>query len=217
MYDALVLAGGAARRLGGVDKPALVLDGLSLLDRVLRATVTADLTVVVGPERAVLRPVVWARENPVGGGPAAALAAGLAHVRADLVVLLAADLPWVTQQAVADLVARVGSAGRAGRDGTGLRGGAGSGDEAYTTDGTGSSDGAVVRVGGHPQWLCSAWRTTSVSEAVRGRDLAGSSLRGVLQDLQITWVDTAPEGTWRDCDTPADLADLMARGERRTR
>ncbi len=187
MYDALVLAGGAARRLGGIDKPALVVDGLSLLDRVLLATAAADRTVVVGPERAVRRSVVWAREDPVGGGPAAALAAGLAHVGADLVVLLAADLPWVTQRAVTDLVDKVSG------DGSGVRG---------------EGEGAVVRVDGHPQWLASAWRTTSVARAVRGRDLAGCSLRMVLQDLRVTWVDTAPEGTWRDCDTPADLADL---------
>ena len=187
MYDALVLAGGAARRLGGVDKPALVLAGRSLLDRVLLAAMGADLTVVVGPERSVERPVVWTREDPAGDGPAAALAAGLAHVTADLVVLLAADLPFVTAEAVADLVGRVG-------------------DE----------DGAVVRVDGRPQWLCSAWRTAVVTEAVRGRNLAGSSLRGVLEDLRVSWVDAAPGGTWRDCDTPEDLAALVAGSERRT-
>ncbi|MGW0901366.1 NTP transferase domain-containing protein, partial [Streptomyces goshikiensis] len=36
-YDAIVLAGGAARRLGGVDKPALPVGARTLLDRVLDA------------------------------------------------------------------------------------------------------------------------------------------------------------------------------------
>ncbi|WP_240497415.1 NTP transferase domain-containing protein, partial [Streptomyces hirsutus] len=36
-YDALVLAGGGARRLGGADKPGVRVGGRSLLDRVLAA------------------------------------------------------------------------------------------------------------------------------------------------------------------------------------
>ncbi|MYQ48709.1 NTP transferase domain-containing protein, partial [Streptomyces sp. SID4985] len=34
-YDAVVLAGGAARRLGGADKPGVRVGGRPLLDRVL--------------------------------------------------------------------------------------------------------------------------------------------------------------------------------------
>ncbi|MCW2606336.1 MAG: molybdopterin-guanine dinucleotide biosynthesis protein, partial [Frankiales bacterium] len=67
-YDAVVLAGGSGRRLGGVDKPGLLVDGTSLLDRVLGAVARAGTVVVVGPERPAARPVVWAREDPPGGG-----------------------------------------------------------------------------------------------------------------------------------------------------
>ncbi|MFN2540008.1 MAG: molybdenum cofactor guanylyltransferase [Mycobacteriales bacterium] len=104
MYDALVLAGGAARRLGGVDKPALVVGGSTLLDRVLSACADAGRTVVVGPERGTARPVIWTREEPVGGGPVPALLAGLREVTADRVVLLAADLPFLTADVVRLLV-----------------------------------------------------------------------------------------------------------------
>ncbi|NGO81562.1 NTP transferase domain-containing protein [Streptomyces sp. YC504] len=76
-YDAVVLAGGAAKRLGGVDKPAVQVGGRALLDRVLTACAAAGTTVVVAPPRPTLRPVVWAREEPAGGGPLAALAAGV--------------------------------------------------------------------------------------------------------------------------------------------
>lgn len=106
MYDALVLAGGEARRLGGADKPSLVVGGVSLLDRVLGACAAAQQTVVVGPERPTSRPVVWCREDPPGGGPVPALRAGLGHVTADLVVLLAADLPFLTADVVDLLVGR---------------------------------------------------------------------------------------------------------------
>ncbi|SDK53629.1 DUF6457 domain-containing protein [Streptomyces indicus] len=76
-YDAVVLAGGAAKRLGGVDKPAVQVGGRALLDRVLGACAAAGTTVVVAPPRPTVRPVVWAREEPAGGGPLAALAAGV--------------------------------------------------------------------------------------------------------------------------------------------
>ena len=106
MHDALVLAGGEARRLGGVDKPALLVGGATLLDRVLAACSAAARTVVVGPERPTARPVAWCREDPPGGGPVPALRAGLELVSAPVVVVLAADLPFLTADVVAALVAR---------------------------------------------------------------------------------------------------------------
>ena len=106
MYDGLVLAGGAARRLGGADKPGLVVGGATLLDRVLEACSGAARTVVVGPARESSRPVVWVREDPPGGGPVPALVAGLAEVTAEVVVLLAADLPFLTRDVVETLAGR---------------------------------------------------------------------------------------------------------------
>lgn len=103
-YDAVVLAGGSARRLGGLDKPGLVVGAASLLEHVLAAVAGADRTIVVGPARGTSRPVLWAREQPPGGGPVAALAAGLAHVTADRVALLAADLPFLDAATVQTLV-----------------------------------------------------------------------------------------------------------------
>ncbi|MEV7345122.1 DUF6457 domain-containing protein [Streptomyces sp. NPDC093544] len=94
-YDAVVLAGGAARRLGGVDKPAVRVGGRALLDRVLAACADAVTTVVVAEPRSTARPVVWAREDPPGGGPLAALDAGLRHTTAEYVVVLSADLPFL--------------------------------------------------------------------------------------------------------------------------
>ena len=104
VYDALVLAGGRARRLNGTDKPALLVGGVSLLDRVLAACADARRTVVVGPERPTSRPVTWCREDPPGGGPVCALRAGLRHVTAPRVALLAADLPFLTSEVVQLLV-----------------------------------------------------------------------------------------------------------------
>ncbi|MET9294463.1 DUF6457 domain-containing protein [Streptomyces sp. NPDC003077] len=106
-YDALVLAGGAAKRLGGADKPALPVGGRPLLDRVLAACPDAATTVVVGPPRPTVREVVHAREDPPGGGPLAALGAGLRHTSAPVVLVLSADLPFLTRGTVRSLLAAV--------------------------------------------------------------------------------------------------------------
>ncbi|MDI3420977.1 DUF6457 domain-containing protein [Streptomyces luteolus] len=99
-YDAVVLAGGAARRLGGADKPGVRVGGRSLLDRVLAACADADTTVVVAERRPTARPVLWAREEPPGGGPLAALGAGLSRTTADTVLVLSADLPFLGEGTV---------------------------------------------------------------------------------------------------------------------
>jgi len=77
----VILAGGAGRRLGGAAKPTLAVAGHAMLTRVLDAVAGAAERVVVGPpELADALPpgVRLTREEPAGGGPVAALAAGLA-------------------------------------------------------------------------------------------------------------------------------------------
>ncbi|MBZ6372429.1 MAG: DUF6457 domain-containing protein [Microbacterium hominis] len=48
---AILLAGGRATRLGGIDKPLLEIDGRSLLQRALDAVAGCDPVVVAGPAR----------------------------------------------------------------------------------------------------------------------------------------------------------------------
>jgi molybdopterin-guanine dinucleotide biosynthesis protein A len=104
-FDAVVLAGGQGRRLGGRDKAELVVARGRLLDVVLAACAGARRTVVVGPQRSTATTVTWAREDPPGGGPCAAIAAALPHVTAPTCVLLAVDLPSVTRTLVERLAA----------------------------------------------------------------------------------------------------------------
>uniref|UniRef100_A0AAU3I2I8 Molybdenum cofactor guanylyltransferase n=1 Tax=Streptomyces sp. NBC_01393 TaxID=2903851 RepID=A0AAU3I2I8_9ACTN len=103
-YDAVVLAGGAARRLGGEDKPGVRVGGRTLLDRVLAACADATRTVVVARPRPTARAVEWAREDPPGGGPLAALDAGLRHTGAPYVLVLSADLPFLEEKTVRRLL-----------------------------------------------------------------------------------------------------------------
>lgn len=114
-YDAIVLAGGAAKRLGGVDKPGVSVGGRALLDRVLTASRGADRTIVVGGRRATARQVLWARESPPGGGPLAALDAGLRMAEAGTVLVLSADLPFLDAATVRRLLDTLRAGGRKAR------------------------------------------------------------------------------------------------------
>ncbi len=56
---------------------------------------SADPVIVVGPKRPLAIDVAWAQEDPPGGGPCAALIAGVAHLPDDAthVAVLAGDAP----------------------------------------------------------------------------------------------------------------------------
>ncbi|WP_235866318.1 molybdenum cofactor guanylyltransferase [Serinibacter arcticus] len=185
--SAVVLAGGRASRLGGVDKGGLVVGDRTLLAGVLDAVATAGVpaarSVVVGPEAEVPAGVLRTREDPPFGGPLAALGAGLALLDGDGdVLVLACDLPRA-----AALVAL-------------LDGG--------VPDGC---DGVVVRDGdGRDQWLAARYRLGALREAVDAvahrepGGLTGLPVRAALRSLTLGTV-TDPTGATRDVDTPADL------------
>ncbi len=196
-YDAVVLAGGAARRFGGAtDKVALEVDGTALLDRVLAGCAGARSTVVVGPRRPTGRPVGWVREQPPGGGPVAAVAAALPSVTADRILLLAADLPFF-EPATAAVLLR-------GLDGA--------------TDG--SADGAVdaavlVDAGGRDQPLAAAYRTAPLLAALTALgEPAGLPLRRLVGGLTTRRI-ADPDGASLDCDTWDDLARARAHARAR--
>jgi molybdenum cofactor guanylyltransferase len=91
----VVLAGGASQRFPP-DKLAQLVEGQPLLDRALGSLPEHFVVVVVGAMRQVARPVIFTSEDPPGGGPAAAMIAGLRRalaVSASSIVVLPADAP----------------------------------------------------------------------------------------------------------------------------
>jgi molybdenum cofactor guanylyltransferase len=107
---AVVLAGGASQRFAP-DKLAEQVEGKPLLDRTLALLPEHVAIVVVGAVRKVARPVIFTSEDPPGGGPAAALVAGVRRALAELsdaIVTLPADAP-LGGQAASTLLSRLES------------------------------------------------------------------------------------------------------------
>jgi molybdenum cofactor guanylyltransferase len=219
-YDAIVLTGGQARRLGGAYKPGIVIGGQPLAARVVSAVADAGRVVFVGPPVAGVAADVVTYESPPGGGPAAALDAGLAHVTAPVVAALAGDLPFLTRAVVDELRLALEA------------------DPA-------AAAAVLVDDAGFDQPLCAVWRTELLQDALAtvgdpsetaaegaprvaeaagrtalgvrrpgeaepGRRLDGVSLRDLLAAAEplvrrTVVVDSGPP-PWFDCDTEDDIA-----------
>lgn len=181
-FDAIVLAGGRSSRMGDVDKVGVVLDGLPLLAHACEAVSTAETLVVAGPAGLLGMPerAVVVREDPPFGGPAAALAAGLAALgddHAELIVVLAADVP----RAAAAVPALLAAASV-------------------------SVDGVVARSSdGHRQPLVAVYRAKPLAAALAAYEpLTDRGVNQVTRDLNLAVLDL-PDDVLADIDTPADL------------
>lgn len=185
-WSVIVLAGGRATRLGGIDKSRLALPGGSSLGVLLAGLPDDARVVVAGPEQATSRPVTFVAEEVPFGGPVAGIAAGLPHIHTPHVVVLAVDAPW-SVRLIPTLLEEMSRSG----------------------------DDVVVPVtgDGRRQLLCSAWNTAALRAAVAGlpdphgvpvRDLVGACL------VREWPVPASTADLLRDIDTPEDLA--RARG-----
>jgi len=205
---AIILAGGAGSRLGGVAKPLVRLDGETFLTRVIRAVAPAveeiivvaaagqdlGLPAVMDPPLEPAVPVRVIRDSAVAAGPLAALADGLRAV-ADShparVFVVSCDVPRLST-AVARLVLD---------------------SLAEWPD----AEWVVPEVGGYPQVLVSALRPRMLGAidahlAAGCHDLRGLFARATVRTIAeatLRRVDPALE-SFRDVDTPDDLAEIGA-------
>ncbi len=200
-FDAVILAGGRASRLGGASKAGLVIGGRTLLERSLDAARGAGAIAVVGPDPGKLPPgVLTCREEPPFAGPAAAIAAGLAALASHhagggagrthaLTLVLACDMPGV-EAAVAALRAAL----RAGPAGDGVM---------------------AVSADGRRQPLAAFYDTAAlqraVADAARRGALADASVFALLASLDVRGIHVPP-GATDDVDTWDDAAALGVSG-----
>lgn len=222
-FDAIILAGGAARRLGGASKPDVEVAGRRLLDYALEATMAARRTVVVGPVGlAVPAHVLLTLEDPPLGGPVAGIAAGMAalasrnvhpgifdgpvlgnaaqerwvpddDVAAPDVLLLACDVPGAAR-AVPRLVQALAATNDAAHEVTARR----------PIDGVCLVDDANQR-----QWLVGLYRhaalTTALNELDQTSGIRNAGVRHLLAGLTLLPLP-ARLGEANDVDTWQDVA-----------
>ena len=185
---AVVLTGGTGRRLGGVDKAALEVDGVTLLERALVTAAAAREVVVVGPAAPTSRPVTWTVEDPPLGGPAAGLLAALDRfeVPPDLVAVLAVDMPQVGAATLARLT--------------------------WAVERDPAADGAVlVDTEGRRQPLAAVYRTAALAAVRAALDgpVHGLPVRRLVAPLRLVDVPALGDEA-RDVDTWDDVAAVRA-------
>jgi molybdenum cofactor guanylyltransferase len=199
----VVPAGGTARRWGGRDKLLADVGGIAVLERLLHGLADPDVSalpagtpvVVVGPVRALQdcpAGVRWCREDPPGGGPVAALAAGLAALggvdAVDVVVVVAGDQPFAAR-AVPALLAALG--------GEGAQGTPGPVDLALAVD-----------PDGRDQLLLAAYRSAALAGRLQGR-VHGARMRDLPGGLRVCRV-AVPAAVCLDVDDDAQLGHARA-------
>ena len=181
-YDAVVLTGGRASRLGGASKADVELHGKPLLVHVLGIARRAHVTVVVGPTTAHHPLEFTTVEDPPSGGPVAGLAAGLALLERQgvespaWVLVLACDAPFADPAVPALEAAAAGT----------------------------SSDAVVATDGERRQPLLALYRRAALAEALARMNVAGASMRSLLELLTVMEVEV-PSGSAHDLDTWEDV------------
>lgn len=186
---AVILTGGTAARLDGVDKASVEIDGVTLLERALHAAMAALDVVVVGEQVPTSRPVTFTREDPPYGGPAAGLLAGVDRLRPglDLVLALAVDMPRVEAGTVARLT--------------------------WAVEADPDADGAcLVDPEGRRQTLAAVYRLTALRAArpARADDERGLAMRRLVGGLRVVEVPVVGDEA-RDVDTWEDVRALRDR------
>ena len=186
---AIVLAGGRSTRFGR-DKLAEPVDGRPLLEHAIGAVrqVTADVVVVVAPVPDAWIPpgVSIIRDERAFEGPLAGVVAGLGATDAEIVLIVAGDMPTVVPAVLDRLIAALSAA---------------------------SADAMVLEVGDDRPPIPMALRRRTA--AITAGALLASGERRLRALSEALHAAAVPEREWRrddpagasllDVDTPADL------------
>lgn len=191
-WSVIVLSGGGGTRMGGADKARLIVGGRTLLDTLLADVPEQVPVVVAGPPQECSVPVLFAPEEPVGGGPVAGIASALAYISTDLILVAAVDMPRAGAL-LPDLIARLRA--------------------------TNADVVVPVSSDGRRQVLLTAWRTPALRAAVdRLGEVRDRSVRDLVAGATAeSWHLTVEESaSVADIDTPGDLDRARTRTHDRT-
>jgi molybdopterin-guanine dinucleotide biosynthesis protein A len=158
-----------------------MLEGKTILTHLLTDLAANIEVVIVGPTfESRLRSLKFVQENPAGGGPVAAVDAGLAMINTEFVALIATDMPFAAT-VIHELVKSLDS----------------------------SRDGVVpLDAEGIPQTLCAIYRTDALQQAIeRLGSPQGCSMRSLTALLHLKEIELTPalQSRLLDIDTREEL------------
>lgn len=177
--DSIVVAGGKASRISGIDKTMLPLgvNGNALLVDVIKAL--PGKVVVVGKPRSEVSDVTWVSDLVENGGPAAGIWAGLVKVKSEYVFITAGD-----QRITGAQVDQIISAAT-------------------------SSDGAwAIREDGSGQPLFACVKTELLKDLLAPTQGVNASPLRLMQNLDMVGVNIG-NGQVLDIDTWADVVKVV--------
>ena len=182
MITALILAGGRASRLGGAEKPALLVGGETIFARQVRvlAPRVTEILVAANADSALYAGHRVVPDRIEGVGPLAGIAAGLAACTTPWLVVVAGDMPDLAGA----LIDRLCGAIAPGCDAVG------------------------IRIGGLPEPLCCALRVAAARPALDAMLAAGRRKASALltdHGLLVAWIDDADPAWLKNINTPDDL------------
>ena len=175
----VLLTGGKGLRMGGVSKAELTLNGYTFRDRILLALISVPQIIVVGPTFPAENPKIsFTRDQPIGGGPVAAISAAIPLVGHEFVGILSVDAPF----AVSPLL------------------------EMYRVMEQDSIDEALVATdGNHESYLVSVYRRDALIRALSQLGKAeNASMKSLLSHIEYGSVQF-PRHQLIDVNTPEDL------------
>ena len=189
MWSAAILAGGQAKRFGGRDKSALLVDGRSILDRQLAElmTLTSDILIVGGrrPAGAPAAARVVADRVP-GCGPLGGLHTALSDAAGDATIVIACDMPYVSAPFLGHLLA-------------------------LTRD----ADAVVPCTEGGYHPLCAAYTRACLAPAAARLAEGRLKMSDLFEDIRVRWVTAAEIDAFGQHDrllanvnTPDEYGDL---------
>lgn len=179
----MILTGGRSSRFGS-DKSKILFAGQTLISRLVESLPIGEI-VVVGPSIENLsRPITFTREDPIGGGPVAAIVAGLQRTTSDVVVVLAIDMPFAAEIIPVFLSSPF------------------------------EKDALIpVDISGRPQPLCAIYLTSALRRATLALgDVVNKSINALLEELSIETLLVNPDLARKlvDIDTQSDLEQVLA-------
>lgn len=172
---AIVLVGGASSRMGA-DKASLVVDGEAMADRVVRVLEQCGITEVVVAGTDAVPDAVPGRSGPLAGVVGGWRALRSRGSAAEVVAVLACDLPSLSATVVQALVEHCGHV----------------------------SHGVVAHDGERPQPLIAAYRSNALDAMERAFEAGERSIRRCSHDWDLPEI-SFDSTVLADADRPEDL------------